>query len=98
MICVVDTWEGVTAAGGKFLRTGYDFVHKNYPDVSLEWLTSMTGKTGMHYGVWHFPSLAAHEAFSKKINADEAWKKALKEIGPGPFWTSHRMEFYGVKE
>ena len=97
MIVVVATCENVTEAGAKLLRTGYDFLKKNYPDTRLEWLTTMSGKQGSHLAVWWHASLAAKEAYDAKLNADPRWLKMFKDTGPGPFWTQ-RDDYFNVVE
>lgn len=97
MIVVVATCDGVTEAGAKLLRTGYDFLRKNYPDTRVEWLTTMSGKQGTHLAVWWHASLAAKEAYDAKLNADPRWQKFFKDAGPGPFWTQ-RDDYFNVVE
>lgn len=97
MVVAVATLENVTEAGNKILREGYDFLKKNYPETRIEWLTSMTGKLGVHFAVWWHASLAAKEDYDKKLNEDPRWQKIFADAGPGPHWMQ-RDEYYNVVE
>ena len=97
MIVVVASFENVTEAGAKLLRTGYDFLKKNYPETRFEWLTTLSGKLGSHFGVWWHLSLAAKEAYDAKLNADPRWQRISQDPGSGPFWTQ-RDDYYKVVE
>jgi len=97
MIVVVATLENVTEAGAKVLRAGHDFLRRNYSETRVEWLTTLSGKLGTHFGVWWHASLAAKEAYDAKLNADPRWQKIFKDAGPGPLWTQ-RDDYYNVVE
>jgi hypothetical protein len=98
MIVVVSTFEAVNEAGLKIGKTIFELVKKHYPEVNLDWWTPMSGTMGAQMMIWRHPSLAAKEAFDKKVFADTRWEKAWKDAGTGPFWTSQRDDYYSAVE
>ena len=98
MIVVVSTFEAVNEAGHKLGKAISELVKKHYPEVAMDWWTPMSGTMGKDILIWRHPSLAAKEAFDKKLNADPLWEKAWKEAGTRAHWTSQRDDYYNVVE
>jgi hypothetical protein len=65
-------------------------------DVPVYWLTLLSGKLGAQIGVQEHASLAAKDAYNKKLSADPRWQKISKDAGPRPYWAQRGDCYYVV--
>ncbi len=80
------------------------YIKKNYPDVQLELVTSISGRDGRIEWVAKFDSMAAFEAFEKKLAADKEYGEvygkmvAAEEKRGKPFWVDGFTPYWNIKE
>ncbi len=81
------------------------YIKKNYPDVQLELLTSISGKGDRIAWRIRNESMAAAEAFLKKLAADKEYQEvygkmvAAEENRGKPFWVDGlTMEYWNIEE
>ena len=82
----------------EFAKNVTQYINKNYQEVKVELLTSMTGRLNRVIWVTKFNSMAAAEEFTHKLQADEKYRAILHEAAKTeekrPFWVDYVNDTY----
>ncbi len=89
----------------EFLAIMTKYIKKNYPDIQTEATTSISGRGNRIAWIGKFDSMAAAEAFLKKLAADKEYQElygkmvAAEEKRGRPFWVDGlTMEYWNIEE